>query len=132
VKERPFRAAKRNKGKDLFLAPQARAQQREAHRTQLSHTIVDVINSCVMARPSRNTSRDDIQDGPRTFFVTSQAIAGRSLLQTERMANLFIDVLRNYVAAKKFRLHDFVVSRTISICSSLSMAAIRLKRQSGS
>jgi len=61
-----------------------------------------------MARPSRNTSRDHIQDGPRTFFVTSRTIEGRSLLQTERMANLFIDVLRTYVAAKKFRLHDFV------------------------
>jgi len=61
-----------------------------------------------MARPSRNTNRDDIQDGPRTFFVTSRTSEGRSLLQTERMANLFIDVLRNYVTAKKFRLHDFV------------------------
>jgi hypothetical protein len=36
---------------------------------------------------------------------------GRSLLQTERMANLFIDVLRTYVAAKRFRIHDFVVMR---------------------
>ncbi|HEY2913706.1 MAG TPA: transposase, partial [Candidatus Angelobacter sp.] len=62
-----------------------------------------------MARPSRNTNSNDIQDGPRTFFVTSQTIAGRSLLQTERMASLFIDVLRTYVATKKFRLHDFVV-----------------------
>jgi putative transposase len=61
-----------------------------------------------MARPSRNTNRADIQDGPRTFFVTSRTIEGRSLLQTERMANLFIDVLRTYVIAKKFRLHDFV------------------------
>ena len=61
-----------------------------------------------MAKPSRNTNRGDIQDGPRTFFVTSRTNAGCSLLQTERMANLFIDVLRNYVAAKKFRLHDFV------------------------
>ena len=61
-----------------------------------------------MARPSRNTNRDDIQDGPRTFFVTSRTSEGRSLLQTERMANLFIDVLQNYVTAKKFRLHDFV------------------------
>jgi len=61
-----------------------------------------------MARPSRNTNRNDIQDGPRTFFVTSRTSEGRSLLQTERMANLFIDVLRNYVMAKKFRLHDFV------------------------
>ena len=62
-----------------------------------------------MARPSRNTNRDDIQDGPRTFFVTSRTNDGGSLLQTERMANLFIDILRNYVTAKKFRLHDFVV-----------------------
>ncbi|HWG39644.1 MAG TPA: transposase [Candidatus Acidoferrales bacterium] len=62
-----------------------------------------------MARPSRNTNRDDIQDGPRTFFVTSKTYVGASLLQTERMANLFIDVLRNYVIAKKFKLHDFVV-----------------------
>ena len=62
-----------------------------------------------MARPSRNTSRHDIQNGPRTFFVTSKTYVGASLLQTERMANLFIDVLRNYVIAKKFKLHDFVV-----------------------
>ncbi|MBZ5491057.1 MAG: transposase [Acidobacteriia bacterium] len=62
-----------------------------------------------MARPSRNTNRDDIQDGPRTFFVTSKTYGGASLLQTERMANLFIDVLRIYVTTKKFRLHDFVV-----------------------
>src|SRR5579859_1590965 len=62
-----------------------------------------------MARPSRNTNREDIQDGPRTFFVTSKTYGGASLLQTERMAYLFIDVLRTYVTAKKFRLHDFVV-----------------------
>ena len=62
-----------------------------------------------MARPSRNTNRDDIQDGPRTFFVTSRTNDGGARLQTERMANLIIDVLRNYVADKKFRLHDFVV-----------------------
>jgi putative transposase len=62
-----------------------------------------------MTRPSRNTNRDDIQDGPRTFFVTSKTNVGGSLLQTERMANLFIDVLRTDVTEKKFRLHDFVV-----------------------
>jgi hypothetical protein len=54
-----------------------------------------------MARPSRNTNREDIQDGLRTFFVTSKAYGGASLLQTERMANLFIDVLRTYVTNKK-------------------------------
>ena len=30
-------------------------------------------------------------------------------MQTERMANLFIDVLRSYMRAKKFKVHDFVV-----------------------
>ena len=34
---------------------------------------------------------------------------GRALLQSERNANLLIEVLRSYVAAGKFRLHDFVV-----------------------
>lgn len=62
-----------------------------------------------MARPSRNTSCSDIQDGSRTFFVTSKTSLGGAILQTERMANLFIDVLRTYVAAKRFKLHDFVV-----------------------
>jgi REP-associated tyrosine transposase len=62
-----------------------------------------------MARPSRNTNPENIQQGPRTFFVTSKTSLGRQLLQTERMANLFIDVLRTYVAAKRFKVHDFVV-----------------------
>ena len=34
---------------------------------------------------------------------------GRALFQSERNASLFIDVLRLYVAARKFQLHDFVV-----------------------
>jgi putative transposase len=34
---------------------------------------------------------------------------GRALLQSERNAALFIEVLRSYVAAKKFQVHDFVV-----------------------
>ena len=34
---------------------------------------------------------------------------GRRLLQSERNADLFIDVLRSLVAERKFELHDFVV-----------------------
>lgn len=34
---------------------------------------------------------------------------GRALLQSDRNATLFIDVLRSYVAAKRFKVHDFVV-----------------------
>jgi putative transposase len=33
---------------------------------------------------------------------------GRALLQSERNAKLFIDVLRSNMAAGKFRVHDFV------------------------
>jgi putative transposase len=56
-----------------------------------------------------NTSPKKIQKDSRTFFVTSKTSLGQALLQTERMANLFIDVLRSYVAAGRFKIHDFVV-----------------------
>jgi putative transposase len=34
---------------------------------------------------------------------------GRALLQSERNATLLIDLLRSYVAAGKFQLHDFAI-----------------------
>jgi len=34
---------------------------------------------------------------------------GRRILQSERNANLLIDVLRSLVAERKFELHDFVI-----------------------
>jgi putative transposase len=34
---------------------------------------------------------------------------GRVLLQSERNATLLVEVLRSYVAARKFQLHDFVI-----------------------
>jgi REP-associated tyrosine transposase len=45
----------------------------------------------------------------RTFFVTTKTSMGSPLLQSERNATLFIDVLRSYATARKFRVHDFVV-----------------------
>jgi REP-associated tyrosine transposase len=60
-----------------------------------------------MAKPFRNTNAENIQQEGRTFFISSHAVGYP--LQTERMANLFIDVLKRYVAAKKFTIHDFVV-----------------------
>jgi putative transposase len=62
-----------------------------------------------MARPLRNASANHILSPSRTFFVTTKTSMGRALLQSERNATLLIDVLRSYVAARKFRLHDFVV-----------------------
>ena len=62
-----------------------------------------------MARPLRNANSDHILSPSRTFFVTTKTSMGRALLQSERNAMLLIEVLRSYVAARKFRLHDFVV-----------------------
>jgi putative transposase len=62
-----------------------------------------------MARPARNARPDNIMSAARTFFATTKTGEGRALLQSERNATLLIDVLRSYVAAGKFRLHDFVV-----------------------
>src|ERR1035438_5884866 len=62
-----------------------------------------------MARPARHALPGNILSSARTFFATTKTCQGRALLQSERNAALMIDVLRSYVAARKFRLHDFVV-----------------------
>lgn len=62
-----------------------------------------------MAIPSRKANFADARNPIRTFFFTSRTNGGRALLQTERMANLFIDVLRSYMKAKRFKVHEFVV-----------------------
>ncbi len=62
-----------------------------------------------MARPSRNANPRQILSSSRTFFVSTKTCQGRALLQSERNATLMIDVLRSYVAARKFQLHDFVI-----------------------
>jgi REP-associated tyrosine transposase len=60
-------------------------------------------------KPPRRSETSAILSSNRTFFVTTKTSMGRHLLQSERNASLFIEVLRSYVAAKKFRAHDFVV-----------------------
>ncbi len=62
-----------------------------------------------MARLVRNAQPEEILSSARTFFVTTKTSMGRPLLQSERNATLFIDVLRSYVAAGKFQVHDLVV-----------------------
>jgi putative transposase len=62
-----------------------------------------------MARPNRNASPTSIVSEKRTFFVTSKTYMGQCLLQTERNALLLIDVLRSYMAGRKFEVDDFVV-----------------------
>ncbi len=62
-----------------------------------------------MARPTRNAPRANPLSTVRTFFATTKTNGGRRLLQSERNATLFIDVLRSYMAAGKFEVRDFVV-----------------------
>jgi putative transposase len=62
-----------------------------------------------MAKPLRNSSRQSIIAGVRTFFVSSRTVQGKHLLQSQRSAELLIDVLRSYTLAGKFKVHEFVV-----------------------
>jgi putative transposase len=62
-----------------------------------------------MAKPARNSSPTDILSTSRTFFVTSKTMSGACLLQTERNVGLLINVMRDYAAEGKFKIHDFVV-----------------------
>jgi putative transposase len=45
----------------------------------------------------------------RTFFVTSTTVGRRPLLQSDRMAQLLVDVLAENRRKKRFLLHEFVI-----------------------
>jgi putative transposase len=62
-----------------------------------------------MAHPGRNASTANILNPSRTFFATTGASMGRRLLQSQRNAELLIDVLRSLAAQRRFKLHDFVI-----------------------
>jgi putative transposase len=62
-----------------------------------------------MAHPARNSAPASILNPSRIFFTTTKTTMGKRLLQSERNANLLIDVLRSLVAERKFQLHDFVI-----------------------
>lgn len=64
-----------------------------------------------MAKPSRPSPPESIKADSRTFFVTTKSAFGAALLQSNRMANLFADVLRAYMREAKFKVHDFFVMR---------------------
>jgi putative transposase len=47
--------------------------------------------------------------GQGTYFITASTYLKQNLFQTERMAQLFIDVLEHYRAQGKYLLHEFVI-----------------------
>jgi putative transposase len=62
-----------------------------------------------MAIPSRNSDKSNVAAGARTFFVTASTLDKRHTLQSERSATLFLQVLYEYRAQNRFRLHEFIV-----------------------
>jgi len=64
-----------------------------------------------MSKPARPSPPASAKADSRTFFITTRAAEGKAILQSDRMADLFADVLRSYMREGKFRVHDFVVMR---------------------
>ena len=58
-----------------------------------------------MSKPPRDRSNGAF----RTFFITINAAAGKSLLQSTRAATLFLDTFFSYRDTGKFQIHEFVV-----------------------
>jgi putative transposase len=56
-----------------------------------------------MAAPYRGNT------GTGTYFITAGTFQKQSLLQSDRMAELFLDVLLNYRSHGKYLLHEFVL-----------------------
>src|SRR5262249_32576847 len=99
-----------------------------------------------MAKPSRNSRPENIASFARTFFVTTKTSQGVPLLQSERNAMLLVEVMRSYMTAGTFRIHDFVIMpnhlqvlRTVGRETSIEKAmqfikggfSYRLKKESG-
>ena len=62
-----------------------------------------------MSHPARHAAPANVLNPSRTFFATTKTSMGQRLLQSERNASLFVDVLRSLVAEHRFKLHDFVI-----------------------
>jgi REP-associated tyrosine transposase len=56
-----------------------------------------------MAAPRRGNT------GSRCYFITASTFQKRNILQSDRMAALFVDVLSHYRRQGKYLLHEFVV-----------------------
>jgi REP element-mobilizing transposase RayT len=56
-----------------------------------------------MAAPRRGNT------GYGSYFITASTFQKRSILQSDRMAGLFLDVLVHYRAMGKYLLHEFVL-----------------------
>ena len=79
-----------------------------------------------MAAPHRGNT------GYGCYFITASTFQKRSILQSDRMAELFVDVLLHYRSKGKYLLHEFVVMPDhfhllITPCESLERAMQLIK-----
>ena len=63
-----------------------------------------------MAAPHRGNT------GLSTDFITADTFQKHSLFQSQRMAELFLEVLFHYRSQHKYLLHEFVVMPDHFIC----------------
>jgi len=63
------------------------------------------------AIPFRSVAPKPDKPGSRIYFVNAKTAQGKALLQSQRMATLFIDVLRSFSRDRRFKVHEFVVMR---------------------
>jgi putative transposase len=56
--------------------------------------------------------RDRTSFGSDVYFITASTWGHRSLLQTDRMARLFIETIFRYRTERRFLVHEFVVMPT--------------------
>jgi putative transposase len=87
-----------------------------------------------MSKPPRTQASEIATTHSRTFFVTTKTAQGRSLFQTDRTADLLIEVLRENIRAGHFTVHEFVVMpdhvhllMTVPAESSIEKAVQRIK-----
>lgn len=62
-----------------------------------------------MSIPIRHSDARHAIASARTFFVTSSISEKRNLLQSNRAARLFLNILYEHRGQGKFRLHEFVI-----------------------
>jgi putative transposase len=62
-----------------------------------------------MAIPTRHASPEAIHHDRRTFFLTTSTWGRQKLLQTDRMAELLVDLIFRYRDQHRFEVHEFVV-----------------------
>jgi putative transposase len=71
--------------------------------------VKDAALAAGMAIPVRHSSAVNIAATARTFFVSSSIAGKRNLLQSNRAAKLFVEVIYHYRSQHKFLLHHFVI-----------------------